>query len=120
MEEPDQEVSGSGNDAGRGDGQNPRPDDAASDAPPDSAQSVCAPNAYDRARYGVSGTDGNSCESSPEQGDGARCLGAEAPNGLELGDLRTHSVDDAPPAEVRTKGYGRVSRQYDRPVQPSP
>ena len=46
-------------------------------------------------------------------GHGARGLGAEAADGLELRDLHPHGAHDAPTAERRPDGHGRVAAQDD-------
>jgi len=64
--------------------------------------------------------DGYARERGAEEGDGSGGLGAESADGLELGDLGAHGVNDAPATEVGAERDGGVSGKDDGPVPVPP
>ena len=76
--------------------------------------------ADDGSGDGMRGANGDPSEGGAEERDGASGFGAKSADGLELGDLRAHGVDDAPAAEVGAECNGRVGGEDDGPVPVSP
>ncbi len=69
-------------------------------------------DADDCARDRVRGRDGNAGERRAKERDRAGGLGAETADRLELGDPRSHRVDNAPAAGKRAGGNGGVGGQH--------
>src|SRR5579864_9208193 len=120
MDVLDEQESPRGHNSRGGNGEHPGPDDSSSDAPAHGGQALDRTHANDRASNRVSGADWNTRHRGAEQSDGSSAFGAEAAEGLQLGDLLSHGVDDAPAPEVRSGRNRSVRRQDDRPTKASP
>src|SRR5881275_2360119 len=77
-------------------------------------------NADDGSGDGVGRADRDPGKGSREQGDSSGGFGAESADRFELGNARTHRVDDPPSPKVGAEGNGGVGGKDDGPVKSSP
>ncbi|KAF5291824.1 hypothetical protein FQR65_LT20401 [Abscondita terminalis] len=96
--------------------QTPGPDDVARHAPAHGAGALGGAHADDGAGNGVGGGHRHAQEGGQEQRQRATAFGAEPADGLELGDLLAHGLDDAPAAEHGAQADGQVAAD-DGPIQ---
>ena len=98
---------------GAGHREHPGPHDAPRDAPAHRAELSHAADADDGPGDGVRRRDGDAQRRGHEQGDRAAGLGAEAADGLQLGDLHAHGAHDAPAARQGAARHRHVTGDHD-------
>jgi hypothetical protein len=93
-----------------GNRQHPRPHNPRRHSPAHRRETGCSSYADNCACNRVRGADWNSGKRRGEQSDRAGGFGAEPSHRLELGDPRSHRVDDSPTTEICTRGNRSVRR----------
>ena len=61
----------------------------------------------------MGGADGDASQRGADNGDGRRGFGAEAADGLKLGNLGAHGLHDSPPAANGSQGDDGVATEDD-------
>lgn len=96
-----------------GNGKNPGPDDAASDAPANGGEAARSADADDRPGDGVRRADGDAEISVHGERNTAGRFCREATEGREFGDALTHGFDDAPTAGHGAAAHGEITADDD-------
>src|SRR5579864_484985 len=104
----------------RGNSQNPCPDDAPRYTPSNGGKPMHSAYSDNCTGDGVSGTHGNARRSCSKQCQCTCGFGAKPAKGLQLRDLRPHSVHNSPAAKVGASSDRAVRTDNDPEVKPPP
>src|SRR5207245_7001313 len=100
---------GGAEEGGAGDGEYPRIDDAASNAPADGGEAASGADSDNGPGDGVGGADGDTENGVCDQGEAACGFRGETAKGSELGNALAHGLDDAPSASHGAAAHGEVA-----------
>src|SRR2546430_13187496 len=120
MNQSDYPENQGGNCRGSWDSQDPRPHNAARDAPAHRREPMYCTNSNDCSGNGVGRAHGDSCQRSAEQSQSAGTFGAESTDRFELGDLGTHGMNYAPTPKISAQANGSMGRKDDWPLESTP
>ena len=107
VEDPSADESGTRN------GENPRPDDAASDTPANGGEAARSSYTDDGASDGVRGADGDTENGIHDEGQAAGGFCGETAEWSQFGDALAHGLDDAPSAGHSAAAHGEMAANND-------
>src|SRR5882724_5884956 len=107
VEHPGADESGAGN------GENPRPDDAAGDAPANSREAARSSDTDDGSGDGVRSADGDAEDSVHDKSEAARGFCGETAEWSQFGDALAHGLDDAPATGHGAAAHGEMAANND-------